>query len=299
MSAARVSFQRQSSETCSPRVCPPDATGVRYGVPVDALRMLLSVHSVEREIPTHGPAMRMGPTTLDRCRSIRHTSHRAGDLVSPRVRWRGDLLSVVSRGLVRRIHDQLVDDHGGLWTRVARYHSATPHYVATYRRQLLEYALRWRAWLIAHYPTMVSSPGFHSAAAPARDVSREMPSGASHAERPPLATPRRTTAPVGLQALRARRRRATESSLPALHSTQMIGRGVKVCQMTPKLLIVQDTSGLQSRPQRFDSAPSLQQRIRARLIPGKCWFSSFGRWRRLKEPPPQSIIVCRSSGTPQ
>ena len=202
MSAARVSFQRQSSETCSPRVCPPDATGVRYAVPVDALRMLLSVHSVEREIPTQGPAMRMGPTTLDRCRSIRHTSHRAGDLVSPRVRWRGDLLSVVSRGLVRRIHDQLVDDHGGLWTRVARYHSATPHYVATYRRQLLEYALRWRAWLIAHYPTVVSSPGFHSAAAPARDVSREMPSGASHAERPPLATPRRTTAPVGLQALR-------------------------------------------------------------------------------------------------
>ena len=109
---------------------------------------------------------------------------------------------MVSRGLVRRIHDQLVDDHGGLWTRVARYHSATPHYVATYRRQLLEYAPRWRAWLIVHYPTVVSAPGFHSAATPTRDVSREMPSGASHAESPPLATPRRTTAPVGLQALR-------------------------------------------------------------------------------------------------
>ena len=86
---------------------------------------------------------------------------------------------------------------------MARYHSATPRYVEAYRHKLLEYAPRWRAWLIAHYPTIVSAPGFHSAAPPTRAVGRQMPSAVSRAESPPpLATPRRTTAPVGLQALR-------------------------------------------------------------------------------------------------
>ena len=153
-------------------------------------------------VPTHDPAMLMGPTRVGRCGSIRHTSHRSSDLVSPRAPWRAGKTCCPWFLAAWRIHNQIVDDHGGFWTRVARYHSATPRYVATYRRQLLEYAPRWRAWLVAHYPTVVSAPGFHSAVTPTRDVSREMPSGASHAESPPLATPRRTTAPVGLQALR-------------------------------------------------------------------------------------------------
>ena len=177
------------------------AASVRYDVPADAL---LSVYSVERG----------GTDTWS------HDANGTYD-VGP-LQFNTDYLASLRRfGITPRavegktcypwflaawrIHNQLVEDRGGFWTRVARYHSATPRYVATYRRQLLEYAPRWRAWLIAHYPTVVSVPGFYSAAAPTRDVSREMPSGAPHAESPPLATPRRTTAPVGLQALRGAR----------------------------------------------------------------------------------------------
>ena len=177
------------------------AASVRYDVPADAL---LSVYSVERggvDTWSHDAngTYDVGPLQFNTAylASLRKFGITPG-AVEGKTCYPWFLAAW-------RIHDQLVEDRGGFWTRVARYHSATPRYVATYRRQLLEYAPRWRAWLIAHYPTVVSMPGFHSAVAPTRDVSREMPSGASHAESPSLATPRRTTAPVGLQALRGAR----------------------------------------------------------------------------------------------
>ena len=174
------------------------AASVRYDVPADAL---LSVYSVERgstDTWSHDAngTYDVGPLQFNT--AYLASLRRFG--ITPRAVEGKTCYPWFLAAW--RIHDQLVEDRGGFWTRVARYHSATPRYVATYRRQLLEYAPRWRAWLIAHYPTVVSAPGFHSAATPTRDVSREMPSGASHAESPPLATPRRTTAPAGLQALR-------------------------------------------------------------------------------------------------
>ena len=102
-----------------------------------------------------------------------------------------------------RIHNQLVDEHGGFWTRVVRYHSATPRYIGAYRQQLFEYAAHWSAWLIAHYPTVVFPPGLQPAPSPAHQVPRERPAIASLAERPTSRpTPRRTIAPAGLQMLR-------------------------------------------------------------------------------------------------
>ena len=174
------------------------AASVRYDVPADAL---LSVYSVERggaDTWSHDAngTYDVGPLQFNT--AYLASLRRFG--ITPRAVEGKTCYPWFLAAW--RIHDQLVEDRGGFWTRVARYHSATPRYVATYRRQLLEYAPRWRAWLIAHYPTVVSAPGFHSAAAPAREVSRKMPSGASHSESPPLATPRRTMAPVGLQALR-------------------------------------------------------------------------------------------------
>ena len=174
------------------------AASVRYDVPADAL---LSVYSVERggtDTWSHDAngTYDVGPLQFNT--AYLASLRRFG--ITPRAVEGKTCYPWFLAAW--RIHDQLVEDRGGFWTRVARYHSTTPRYVTAYRRQLLEYAPRWRAWLIAHYPTVVSAPGFHSAAAPTRDVSREMPSGASHAESPPLATPRRTTAPVGLQALR-------------------------------------------------------------------------------------------------
>ena len=174
------------------------AASVRYDVPADAL---LSVYSVERggtDTWSHDAngTYDVGPLQFNT--AYLASLRRFG--ITPRAVEGKTCYPWFLAAW--RIHNQLVDDHGGFWTRVARYHSATPRYVATYRRELLEYAPRWRAWLIAHYPTVVSVPGLHSAVAPARDVSRDMPSGASHAESPPLVTPRRTTAAVGLQALR-------------------------------------------------------------------------------------------------
>ena len=89
MSASQVSIQRQSSETCSPRVCPPDATGVRYGVSVGALRMLLWVYSVERGgtdmVPRCEWDLRLWTVAVQYGLPRLHS----GDLVSPRVPWRG------------------------------------------------------------------------------------------------------------------------------------------------------------------------------------------------------------------
>ena len=173
------------------------AASVRYDVPADAL---LSVYSVERgstDTWSHDAngTYDVGPLQFNT--AYLASLRRFG--ITPRAVEGKTCYPWFLAAW--RIHDQLVEDRGGFWTRVARYHSATPRYVATYRRQLLEYDPRWRAWLIEHYPTVVSAPGFRSSGAPAGDVSREIPSGASHAERSPLATPRRTTAPVGLQAL--------------------------------------------------------------------------------------------------
>jgi len=174
------------------------AASVRYDVPADAL---LSVYSVERG----------GADTWS------HDANGTYD-IGPLQFNTAYLASLMRFGITPkavegktcypwflaawRIHNQLVDDHGGFWTRVARYHSATPRYVEAYRRHLLEYAPRWRAWLIAHYPTIVSASGFHSGALPTRAIPRQMPAAASRAESPPSATPRRTPAPVGFQALR-------------------------------------------------------------------------------------------------
>ena len=134
------------------------AASVRYDVPADAL---LSVYSVERggtDTWSHDAngTYDVGPLQFNT--AYLASLRRFG--ITPRAVEGKTCYPWFLAAW--RIHDQLVEDRGGFWTRVARYHSATPRYVAAYRRQLLEYAPRWRAWLIAHYPTVVSAPGLHS-----------------------------------------------------------------------------------------------------------------------------------------
>lgn len=174
------------------------AASVRYDVPADAL---LSVYSVERggaDTWSHDAngTWDIGPLQFN-------TAYLGG------LKRYGITPSVVEGRTCYpwflaawRIHNQLVEDHGGFWTRVARYHSATPRYVEAYRRKLLEYAPRWRAWLIAHYPTIVSAPGHHSSASTAHSIPQEMTTLPLSAAVPSSTTPRRTTAPVGFQAFR-------------------------------------------------------------------------------------------------
>lgn len=175
------------------------AASVRYDVPADAL---LSVYSVERggtdtwSRDANG-TFDIGPLQFNT--AYLASLRRFG--ITPRV--------VEGRTCYPwflaawRIHNQLVEDHGGFWTRVARYHSTTPRYVEAYRRKLLEYAPRWRAWLIAHYPTVVSAPGLHPAAgpSPAHPVSQQGLTRSHHTAGPPISAHRLTRAPVGLQAL--------------------------------------------------------------------------------------------------
>ena len=173
------------------------AASVRYDVPADAL---LSVYSVERggaDTWSHdvNGTWDIGPLQFN-------TAYLGG------LKRYGITPSVVEGRTCYpwflaawRIHNQLVEDHGGFWTRVARYHSATPRYVEAYRRKLLEYAPRWRAWLIAHYPTVETAPGLPTGTAPTHAIPRHMPAAASRSETPPLVTRRRTTAPAGLQTL--------------------------------------------------------------------------------------------------
>ncbi len=156
------------------------AASVRYDVPADAL---LSVYSVERgraDTWSHDAngTWDIGPLQFNT--AYLATLKRFG--ITPRAVEGKTCYPWFLAAW--RIHNQLVEDNGGFWTRVARYHSATPRYVEAYRHDLLKYAPKWRAWLIAHYPTVVSAPGFHAATLPAHSA------------------PRRTTAPVGLQALR-------------------------------------------------------------------------------------------------
>ena len=169
------------------------AASVRYDVPADAL---LSVYSVERggadtwSRDANG-TYDVGPLQFNT--EYLASLRRYG--ITPRaVEGRTCYPWFLAAW---RIHDQLVEDHGGFWTRVARYHSATPRYVEAYRRKLLEYAPRWRAWLIAHYPTVVSAPSFHSA----HPLPQEWLARAIRPKVPLIAAPRRTTAPAGLQAL--------------------------------------------------------------------------------------------------
>ena len=130
------------------------AASVRYDVPADAL---LSVYSVERggtDTWSHDAngTYDVGPLQFNT--AYLASLRRFG--ITPRAVEGKTCYPWFLAAW--RIHNQLVDDHGGFWTRVARYHSATPRYVEAYRHKLLEYAPRWRAWLIAHYPTVVSAP---------------------------------------------------------------------------------------------------------------------------------------------
>ncbi len=175
------------------------AASVRYDVPADAL---LSVYSVERggaDTWSHDAngTWDIGPLQFN-------TGYLAGlkrfGITPKAVEGRTCYPWFLAAW---RIHNQLVQDSGGFWTRVARYHSATPQYVDAYRAKLLKYAPRWRAWLIAHYPTMVFAPGFHPAGPPAHPVPQEKLARVLHtANLPMMVIPRRTSAPVGLQALR-------------------------------------------------------------------------------------------------
>jgi hypothetical protein len=186
------------------------AASVRYDVPADAL---LSVYSVERggtDTWSHDAngTYDVGPLQFNT--AYLASLRRFG--ITPRAVEGKTCYPWFLAAW--RIHNQLVEDHGGFWTRVARYHSATPHYVATYRRQLLEYAPRWRAWLIAHYPTVVTAPGLPTGTAPTHAIPRHMPAAASRSETPPLVTRRRTTAPAGLQTLTGEGSPAHSSARP-------------------------------------------------------------------------------------
>ena len=176
------------------------AASVRYDVPADAL---LSVYSVERggaDTWSHDAngTYDIGPLQFN---TAYLASLRRFGITPKAVEGRTCYPWFLAAW---RIHNQLAEDHGGFWTRVARYHSATPRYVEAYRHDLLEYAPKWRAWLIAHYPTVVSAPGFHSVAEPTHDVSREMPGGASRAESPPLGHPSRNDGACGITGAQGR-----------------------------------------------------------------------------------------------
>ena len=52
-----------------------------------------------------------------------------------------------------RIRMHIRDDSGDLWTRVANYHSRTPHFNAIYRQDVIAKAARWSEWLQARFRT--------------------------------------------------------------------------------------------------------------------------------------------------
>ena len=174
------------------------AASVRYDVPADAL---LSVYSVERggsDTWSHDAngTYDVGPLQFNT--AYLASLRRFG--ITPRAVEGKTCYPWFLAAW--RIHNQLVDDHGGFWTRAARYHSATPRYVEAYRHKLLEYAPRWRAWLIAHYPTVVFAPRIRPAAAPGRSIQQDLPAMPLHAAVALVTTSRRTRAPAGIQALR-------------------------------------------------------------------------------------------------
>ncbi|PWF55359.1 transglycosylase SLT domain-containing protein [Massilia glaciei] len=52
-----------------------------------------------------------------------------------------------------RLRKHIKNDKGDLWTRVANYHSRTPHFNQVYRADLMKRAARWADWLSARYVT--------------------------------------------------------------------------------------------------------------------------------------------------
>lgn len=52
-----------------------------------------------------------------------------------------------------RIHMHIRNDRGDLWTKVANYHSYTPHLNKSYRADLMRRAAGWEKWLNSRFST--------------------------------------------------------------------------------------------------------------------------------------------------
>ena len=52
-----------------------------------------------------------------------------------------------------RLRMHIRNDRGDLWTKVANYHSYTPHLNAAYRVDLMQRAAKWVKWLDARFAT--------------------------------------------------------------------------------------------------------------------------------------------------
>ena len=52
-----------------------------------------------------------------------------------------------------RIRMHIQNDRGDLWTKVANYHSYTPHLNTAYRVDLMRRAARWEKWLNTRFTT--------------------------------------------------------------------------------------------------------------------------------------------------
>lgn len=52
-----------------------------------------------------------------------------------------------------RIRMHIRNDRGDLWTKVANYHSYTPHLNAAYRTDLMQKAAKWEKWLNSRFAT--------------------------------------------------------------------------------------------------------------------------------------------------
>ena len=62
-----------------------------------------------------------------------------------------------------RLRMHIRQDRGDLWTRVANYHSRTPHLNARFRGALIKKARKWAAWLEAHFVTVELPSNVHDA----------------------------------------------------------------------------------------------------------------------------------------
>ena len=89
-----------------------------------------------------------------------------------------------------RIRLHIRDDQGDLWTKVANYHSRTPHYNAAYRADLMRRANKWADWLDARLITY--NVNFTATSIGAPDQARAFPA-ANIAQKP---RPARSARPI-------------------------------------------------------------------------------------------------------
>ena len=84
-----------------------------------------------------------------------------------------------------RIKNHLVNDRGPFWTRVANYHSRTPHHNQRYATSVAVKARHWGEWIERHYPTRTMDA----------NAAAQLPSARPSSQPPALAPSKPPTTP--------------------------------------------------------------------------------------------------------